>query len=129
MTHLSSKGKLLMKRKEVSRKAEWDKALMELRKLRRSGNRADPVDARLIVQDGLVIVQVKPTERAKKLYVKNLPSTVVSEDRYRAQLEAYNRQVRQHFENSRADSDRIIRTLKESPSQEALAFYDSISRR
>lgn len=51
----------------------------------------------------------------------------VEKAKYKELINAYNQQVRQHVENYQADRERFVRTLKESPSAEALAFYKSIA--
>ena len=205
MTNVGTKGKLQAKRKANSRKADWSKALMTIRKLKKSAEQGHD-DAVVVVGKNMVIVRRKSvpnstakvqkvlenyaatqariqpkvidqrmashyeevsgayrllSEQAKvnelldaykihrendlghdfKLGYKILKDRSEAENlvnAYHAHVEkakhkelinAYNQQVRQHVENYHSDRERFVRTLKESPSDEALAFYSSIAGR
>jgi hypothetical protein len=206
MTHVSTKGKIQAKRKTTSRKTEWEKALMTVRKFKRSAeqgkeeamvvvgknmvvirtNQATKAAAHVqkdlenfkAVQDRVVRAQANVINRkresfhgeianAYKIYseqskvveldkfykiyeehsrereimqhynidkdredVKNLVDAYhlhVEKANYKELINAYNQQVRLRAENYQADRDRFVRTLKESPSDEAMAFYSSIA--
>lgn len=205
MTHVNTKGKAQAKRKESSRRSQWEKALMTVRKLKKSAeqglnnatvvvgenmvviraNQASEVSARLqkylehfgnlqertahalieskshaeqsnyrelINACKVHIKQVEPRDlvSAYNLYkqheqVKDLVTNYnlhiehertrelvdayhiqVAQAKHKDLIDAYYKQVRQHVENHQADRERFVRTLKESPTDEAMDFYRSI---
>lgn len=204
MTHINTKGKAQAKRKELSRRVQWEKALMTVRKLKKSADQGNS-DATVVVGKNMVVIRTNPAHEftrfqkylehhgntqegivyalneaknratqslhkdlsnAENFYLdqvklkdltsayknyeereqsKNLFATcnLLTEqektrefvDAYHFQLEqakykelinAYYNQVQQHVENHQADRERFVRTLKESPTDEAMDFYRSI---
>lgn len=108
-----------------SRNSDIERAMMQLRRLRRASASGKKID--VVVSDDLVVVKAKVPSVGKELTLRD----AVRERRrqqYREYLGGLSRQMEIAKENSHNDSERIIRTLREKPSDEALQFYESIAK-
>jgi hypothetical protein len=107
------------------RKAEIAKAIKQLRRIRRSDPKGQG-NLDVLVNDKTVIVKEKGARFVQNYRVSNGGRVLQNPDNYRQRLEKMNEQLRVMIENSHNDRERMLRTLKEAPSPEAMAFYQSV---
>ncbi|MES2261331.1 MAG: hypothetical protein V4724_22665 [Pseudomonadota bacterium] len=133
----------------TSRKDEIEQAIIQLRRMRRSDSKEQD-NLNVVVNDHMVLVQPKKFAGGGRSWVhyhhpNTISSTANLTDREqladtmsstanltaREQLAIFNeqmRQLREFIENSHSDRVRMVQTLTEAPSPEAMEFYRSVAK-
>jgi hypothetical protein len=126
-----------------TRRSELNSAILELKKLRRDPKMADSTLS-VFVSKYSVIVQKKEARQlpgrevvSTKLKAQVAPplfarSTAMRGDSYTADRErdvAYFERMSKLVQSAKHDNERAVGTLKSSPSNEALAFYGTLSKK
>jgi hypothetical protein len=124
--NFSAKSKIVRKKSgSESQGSDVERAMRQLRRLRRESSSGKQLD--VVVSDGLVVVKAKVPNARIDVTLGDVVREKAKRE-YRAYLGSLSRQMKIASENSRNDSERIVRTLREKPSDEALQFYESITQ-
>lgn len=126
------KIKTARKKKEgTTRKSEIERAMMQLRRMRKESREQSQSRLGVVIQNGLLLVQVKPSPGAPAEGNKAPAKFSLSNSRIARKRKPNegNKQLRIMMENAHGDRDRMLHTLSETTSTEAMAFYNSLRKR